>query len=99
MTAMITTRQQKQIERLMADALGNTNLDKEGAQRLIERGDQLKACLTQMLTKLDVETATQREVRKITGKRVGFPRRAGVGVGGLYATRWSLPPLPLTRGA
>jgi hypothetical protein len=43
MTAKITSPQKKQIERLMADALGKTNTTKDGGQRLIERGDKFMA--------------------------------------------------------
>jgi len=77
MTAKITSPQQKQLERIMADALGNTNLTKADAQRLIERGDELKSRLEQMLMELGVddgETSSQRAVRKIMGKNfLGIP--------------------------
>ena len=77
MTAKITSPQQKQIERIMADALGNTNPTKADAQRLIERGDELKSRLEQMLMELGVddgETSSQRAVRKIMGKNfLGIP--------------------------
>jgi len=77
MTAKITSPQQKQIERIMTDALGNTNPTKADAQRLIERGDELKTRLEQMLMELGVddgETSSQRAVRKIMGKNfLGIP--------------------------
>ncbi len=43
MTARITDGQKKQIKRFMADALIKTETSKEGAQRLIERGDEFMA--------------------------------------------------------
>ena len=77
MTAKITSPQQKQIERLMADALGNTNTTKGAAQRIIERGDELKSRIERMLMELGVddgETSHQRAVRKIMGKNfLGIP--------------------------
>ena len=78
MTAKITSPQRKQIERLMADALGNTNTTKkDAAQRIIERGDELKSRLELMLMELGVddgETSHQRAVRKIMGKNfLGIP--------------------------
>ena len=77
MTAKITSPQQKQIERLMADALGNISPTKADAQRMIERGDELVSRLEQMLMELGVddgETSSQRAVRKIMGKNfLGIP--------------------------
>lgn len=77
MTAKITSPQKKQIERLMADALGNISPTKAGAQRMIERGDELVSRVEQMLMELGVddgETSHQRAVRKIMGKNfLGIP--------------------------
>ena len=73
----ITSAQKKQIERMMADALGNINPTKASAQRMIERGDELVGRLGQMLMELGVddgETSSQRAVRKIMGKNfLGIP--------------------------
>ena len=67
MTQWITSPQKKQIERLMADALGNTNPDKDGAQRLIERGDQFMAYVMAGISRFTTKAPNYEIVRQILG--------------------------------
>jgi len=61
----------------MTDVLGNIKTTKADAQRIIERGDELKIRLEQLLLELGVdnnETTSQRVIRKIMGKNfLGIP--------------------------
>jgi hypothetical protein len=67
MTQRITSPQQKQIERLMADALGNTNTNKDGAQRLIERGDEFMAYIVKGINRFTAKTPNYELARAILG--------------------------------
>jgi hypothetical protein len=67
MTTRITSPQTKQIERLMADALGKTNTSKDGAQRLIERGDEFMAYLMAGLIRFTAKLPDFALAREILG--------------------------------
>ncbi len=67
MTTRITSPQTKQIERLMADALGKTNPAKDGAQRLIERGDEFMAYLMYVLIRFTAKLPDFALAREILG--------------------------------
>lgn len=74
MTQRITSPQQKQIERLMSDALGNTNSDKDGAQRLIEQGDKFMAYVMAGIRRFTAKASDHSLAREIMGKSfLGIP--------------------------
>lgn len=67
MTAKITSPQTKNINRLMEDALGEANPDKDGAQRLIGQGGDFKADLVKLIARYSAKLPDFTLAREILG--------------------------------
>jgi hypothetical protein len=85
MTAKITSPQTKNINRLMEDALGEANPDKDGAQRLIGQGGDFKADLVKLIDRYSVKAPDFTLAREILGLDFLSPEEVATARGLTYS--------------
>lgn len=67
MTARITSPQRKQLVRFMEDGLDGLDLEKDAAQRVIERGGEMQEALKRLLAKFGAKDPNYELAREIIG--------------------------------
>ena len=84
-SARITSPQTKNINRLMEDALGEANLDKDGAQRLIGQGGDFKSDLVALIRRHTAKAPDFAIAREILGDDFISPEEIAAARGLTYS--------------